>query len=118
MKNESKSWQRFEGKIRSLKQNLQLMDLTLKLANTQCTKGNDSESIASVLGSSVEERRQLNIPNKAVDIRRTFVSARKQMNEQAFIELHCLFSDYIAHIISEIAHTQPQRLLSIKYFGK
>lgn len=44
------------------------MDLALKLANTQCTKGNDSESIASVLGSSVEERRQLNIPNKAVDI--------------------------------------------------
>lgn len=113
MKSESKSWQRFEGKIRSLKQNLQLVDLSLKLANRQCTHGDDSKTIASVLGSSTQKRRQLNIPNKTIDINRTFVAARKQMNEQAFIELHCLFSDYIAHVISEIAHTQPQRLLSI-----
>lgn len=34
MKVESKSWQRFEGKLRSLKQYLQLMDLSLKISNS------------------------------------------------------------------------------------
>ena len=36
MKKESKSWQRFEGKIRSLKQYLQLMDLALSISNSRC----------------------------------------------------------------------------------
>lgn len=114
MKPESKSWQRFEGKLRSLKQYLQLMDLSLKLSNQQCSKRQNEEIvIGEALGANQNSHRQLNIPNLKKDINRTFISARKQLNEQAFIELHCIFSDYIAHIISEIAKGEPFRLLSI-----
>lgn len=36
MKNESKSWQRFEGKLRTLKEYLQLIDLSLANNNKLC----------------------------------------------------------------------------------
>ena len=113
MKRESKSWQRFEGKIRSLKQYLQLMDLSLSISNSQCRSENEKKTIADALGATVGSHGQLNIPNKHIDINRTFISARKQLNEQAFVELHCIFSDYIAHVIAEMAHAKPNRLLSI-----
>lgn len=113
MKKESKSWQRFEGKIRSLKQYLQLMDLALSISNSRCNSEKGTNTIADALGASVGSHGQLNIPNKRIDINRTFISARKQLNEQAFVELHCIFSDYIAHVIAEIAHNEPTRLLSI-----
>ena len=114
MQEESKSWQRFEGKIRNLKQYLQLMDLSLSHANQHCKVRKDThKTINLALGASKNSHQQLNIPNQEKDISRTFISARKQLNEQAFVELHCLFSDYIAHIISEIAHAEPTRLLGI-----
>ena len=113
MKKESKSWQRFEGKIRNLKQYLQLMDLSLKNSNTQCNTKKGTGIISEALGASAGSHRQLNVPNNQRDITRTFISARKQMNEQAFVELHCIFSDYIAHVIAEIASNEPKKLLSI-----
>lgn len=113
MKQESKSWQRFEGKIRNLKQYLQLMDLALSISNQNCVSNKDVGTMAEALGASTGTHGQLNIPNKNIDIRRTFVSAREQLNEQAFVELHCIFSDYIAHVIAEMAHNDPKRLLGI-----
>lgn len=114
MKTESKSWQRFEGKLRNLKQYLQLMDLSLSISNKQCNKRVTEEiKIGIALGGNEESHRQLNIPNQNKDIKRTFIAARKQLNEQAIVELHCLFSDYISHIISEIAHGNPKCLLGI-----
>ena len=114
MKSESKSLQRFEGKLRSLKQYLQLMDLSLKLSNRFCNEKKDEGiTIGEVLGATHNSHRQLNNPNSNREINRTFISARKQLNEQAFVELHCLFSDYIANVISEIANCAPQRLVSI-----
>ena len=85
MKKESKSWQRFEGKIRSLKQYLQLMDLALSISNSRCNSEKGTNTIADALGASVGSHGQLNIPNKRIDINRTFISARKQLNEQAFV---------------------------------
>ncbi|WP_283118439.1 hypothetical protein [Alistipes finegoldii] len=113
MKEESKSWQRFEGKIRSLKQYLQLMDLALTISNKQCFRQDYNISIALALGTSTDSHRQLNIPNKKTDIKRTFVSARNQLNEQAFVELQCIFSGYISNVIAEIAHGSPNKLLGI-----
>ena len=111
---ESKSWQRFNGKIRNLKQYLQLMDLTLKISNSQCIKQkNVNLKICDALGASTQSHKQLNIPNTTNEIRRVYVSTRKSLNEQAFVELHCIFSDYISHIISEIAHNDPKKLLGI-----
>ena len=114
MKSESKSWQRFEGKLRSLKQYLQLMDLALTLSNKRCNKKkNEGISVGVALGGKSDSHRQLNNPNLPKEIRRTFVAARKQLNEQAFVELHCLYSDYISHIVSEMSHGTPTRLLDI-----
>jgi len=114
MKEESKSWQRFEGKLRSLKEYLQLIDLSLSNSNKECSrKIGKADKIGIALGGTLESHRQLNMPNLTTDIRRTFISARKQLNEQAIVELHCLFSDYISHIISEIAHRNPKCLLEI-----
>lgn len=112
MKNESKQWQRLEGKIRNLKQYLQVMDLSLTISNTQANKQkNNGKTIAETLGASLDTHGQLNPPNLQRDITRTFVSARKMLNEQAFVELHCLFSDYLANVITEIAHIDPKKLL-------
>ena len=114
MKSESKSWQRFEGKLRSLKQYLQIMDLALKLSNKCCNEKKDEGiTIGEVLGATLDSHRQLNNPNSLKEINRTFISVRKQLNEQAFVELHCLFSDYISHIVSEISHRTPTRLLDL-----
>lgn len=113
MHEESKSWQRFEGKIHSLKLYLQLMDLALTISNKRCSSHADDTSIAYALGASIDSHRQLNIPNKKIDIRRTFVSARNQLNEHAFVELQCIFSDYISNVIAEIAHVSPNKLLDI-----
>ncbi len=114
IKQESRSWQRFDGKLRSLKQYLQLMDLALNISNTQCNKTKDTPiSIGVALGDKLNNHLQLNSPNSTKEIRRIFVSARRQLNEQAFVELHCILSDYIANVISEIAHTKPNRLLEI-----
>lgn len=114
MKEESKSWQRFEGKLRNLKQYLQLMDLALKLSNKRCNKKkNDGISVGVALGAKNDSHRQLNNPNLPKEISRTFIAARKQLNEQAFVELHCLFSDYISHVVSEMSHGAPSRLLDI-----
>lgn len=114
MKAESKSWQRFEGKLRSLKQYLQLMDLALKLSSKQCNERKDTAiCVGLALGAKPNSHYQLNNPNSSKEISRTFISARRQLNEQAFIELHCLFSDYIANVVSEIAHRNPRYLIGI-----
>lgn len=75
MKVESKSWQRFEGKLRNLKQYLQLMDLSLKMSNQQCNKNKrEGLIIGQVLGGKEDSHRQLNIPNQTKDINRTFIA--------------------------------------------
>lgn len=114
MKKESKSWQRFEGKLRTLKEYLQLIDLSLSNSNKVCLRNvGKNDKLGLALGGTKDSHMQLNMPNLKKDISRTFISARKQLNEQAFIELHCLFSDYISHIVSEIAHREPKSLLEI-----
>lgn len=113
MKIESKSWQRFDGKLRNLKQYLQLMDLSLTISNKQCNKFKGEKlRINEILGAKKESHQQLNIPNQSKDINRTFKTARTILHEQAFIELHCLFSDYISNIIAEFSKGDPNRLLN------
>lgn len=110
----SKSFQSFDGKIRSLKQHLQLLDLCLTQANNKCSKHKtNGKTIAEILSSSVIEHPQLNIPNTIRDIRRTFVTTRKKVNEQAIIELYSYFSDYLSSVIRELENTHPQRILSL-----
>lgn len=108
------SWQSFDGRIRMLKQHLQLSDLALRLANKKANScAENGMKIAEVLGGSLDTHRQLNIPNEKKDISRTFITSRNKLHEQAIIELYSEFSNYIANIISEIEHKQPKRFLSI-----
>lgn len=110
----SKSLQSFDGKTRSLKQHLQLMDLSLTLANKRCSnnKGN-GKTIAETLKSDLISHPQLNTPNQRVDISRTFATSRKKLNEQAIIELYANFSDYLSSVIRELENTRPQQILSL-----
>ena len=102
----TKSFQMFEGKIRSLKQHLQLMDIALSSANKICLKSkNEETTIAAALKSSVKKHPQLNIPNKQIDISRTITTSRIKINEQAIIELYAAFSDHLTSIVSELAHS-------------
>lgn len=110
----SKSWQSFDGRIRMLKQHLQLSDLAITLANKKANSVTDNgKKIAEVLGGSLDTHRQLNIPNRKTDIRRTFITSRNKLHEQAIIELYSEFSNYILSIITEIEHKQPKQFLSI-----
>ena len=97
-----------------LKQHLQLSDLAITLANKKANSVTDNgKKIAEVLGGSLDTHRQLNIPNRKTDIRRTFITSRNKMHEQAIVELYREFSNYFANIISEIERKNPKRFLSI-----
>lgn len=104
--NETKALQRFEGLIRSLRQNLELLDVSLTLANKVCKdKKQEGLSIAEALNSNIGRHPQLNHPNKPIDIGRTFSTVRIRMNEQTMITLYKCFSDYMTNIIREIIET-------------
>lgn len=110
----SKSFQSFDGKIRSLKQHLQLLDLSLIQSNTVCLKQkNNGKTIAETLYSNLDKHPQLNIPNLSKDIMRAFVTTRKKVNEQAIVELYAYFSDYLASVIRELENTKPLKILSL-----
>lgn len=110
----SRSWQSFDGKIRALKQHLQLSDLALKLANKKAVEfAGNGRKIAEILGGTLDTHMQLNIPNEKTDISRTFITSRNKLHEQAIIELYSVFSSYISSVIAEMEHKQPRRFLSI-----
>lgn len=110
----SKSYQSFNGKIRTLKQHLQLLDLSLTRANAICTNNkNNGKYIAETLQSNINRHPQLNIPNQPADIRRIFTTTRKKVNEQAIIELYAYFSDYLLSVIREVENTNPKRILNL-----
>jgi len=110
----SKAWQVFGGKIRVLKQHLQLMDVALNIANKQVKekKGSDVK-IAQALGVKIEQYMQLNIPAEDVDIKRTFVTSRNKLHEQAIVDLSRIFSDYVANIIAEVEHKKPMQFFEL-----
>lgn len=110
----TKSWQIFDGKMRNLKQHLQLMDLALTQAKKVCdSKKIENGTIATALTSNARQYLQLNIPNDAKGINRVVAFSRKKLNEQAFIELYRLFSDYLFNTIRDLSHTAPNKLLQI-----
>lgn len=110
----TKSFQSFDGKIRSLKQHLQLLDLALTRANKICSQNKSNGlTIAETLDSDVLSHPQLNIPNLLKDIRRSFSTSRIKVNEQAIIELYAYFSDYLSSVIRELENNRPQQLLSL-----
>ena len=102
--NETKSFQRFEGLIRNLKQNLELFDVSLTLANKECEKKKEKVNIpiAQALYSDIISHPELNHPNKPRDVNRTFTTARIRLNEQAIVTLYKYFSDYLVNIIGEV----------------
>lgn len=74
----TKAFQTFDGKMRSLKQHLQLVDLSLKLAQKCCnTEKDNGKNIATTLKARDGSHLQLNMPNKKADIERTFAFSRK-----------------------------------------
>lgn len=105
--NETKALQRFKGLIRNLKQNLELLDVSLTLANKVCKdkEKQESLSIAEALNSNIQRHPQLNHPNKPQDVKRTFSTVRIRMNEQTIITLYKYFSDYMTNIIREVIET-------------
>lgn len=114
--NETKALQRFNGLIRTLKQNLELLDASLTLANKVCKSKNEQEdlSITKALNSNIERHPQLNHPNKTTDINRTFSTVRIRLNEQTIITLYKCFSDYMTNIIREMIETNnSENLISL-----
>jgi hypothetical protein len=113
----TKSYQIYDGKIRSLNQHLQLMDIALNVANKKCKEqAEDTMTIAEALSSDVNIHPQLNAPARAKDINRTFTTSRIKINEQAIIELYAAFSDYCLSLIKELAHSNSKkRILGLYY---
>lgn len=113
----TKSYQIYDGKIRSLNQHLQLMDIALNVANKKCKEQvEDTMTIAEALSSDVNIHPQLNASARAKDINRTFTTSRIKINEQAIIELYAAFSDYCLSLIKELAHSNSKkRILGLYY---
>lgn len=110
----SKSFQSFDGKVRSLNQHLQLLDLALTMSNAACAKKKSTvKTMAEALQSDLQSHPQLNIPNLPKDIKRTFTTSRKKANEQALIELYAYFSEYLSSIIRELECNDPKRVISL-----
>lgn len=109
----TRSLQSFDGQLWKLNQHLQLTDLALTKANNIANmEVGNSRRIGKVLGGSLKVYRQLDIPNEKSDIRRTFITSRNKLHEQAIVELYRLFSNYIVSIITEIEHNNPRQFLS------
>lgn len=110
----TKSWQIFEGKIRTLKQHLQLVDVALTLANKKASSLKDNgKSIGATLEARNGQHLQLNIPNQPKDIKRTFVTSRNKLNEHALIDLYRIYSDYIRNVVTEVMHKKPQLFIEL-----
>ena len=108
----TKSWQIFDGKLRDLKRHIQLIDLSLTLAQKHCKlEESEKKRIVSVLEALKGSHLQLNIPNTSREISRIFIFSRKKLSEQAFIELYRIFTEYISNIIAEIFKKNPNKLL-------
>lgn len=110
----TKSLQVFDGKIRILKQHLQLADLALTMANKECNrmKGN-GKRINETLYAKHGTHNQLNHPNESIDIRRTFITSRNKLNEQAIVDLYSVFSLYISDLVEEMSKKNPRKILSL-----
>lgn len=109
---ETKAFQVFDGQLRTLKQHLQLVDISLALTNKMCLANKESGwTIAKALNTDEQTHPQLNMPCVQIDIQRTFASSRIKFNEQAIIDLYRYFSNYIANIIEEFVRTNPMPLL-------
>lgn len=110
----SKSYQSFDGKVRSLKLHIQLADIALSKANKKCLRNkNNGKTIGETLGSTTVKHPQLNIPNNPKDIGRVFATSRIKINEQAIIELYAYFADYVSGVIREFENTNPNRILGL-----
>ncbi len=108
----TKSFQIFDGKMRSLKQHLQLIDLSLNSAKHTCMSNKDNGlNLAATLKAQKGTHLQLNIPNNSKEINRVIAFSRKKLNEQALVELYRLFSDYISNIVGELFKDNPFHIL-------
>lgn len=110
----TRSLQIFDDKIRVLKQHLQLSDLALTMANKACTKAKgNKKKIYETLGAKPNTHTQLNHPNEEIDIKRTFITSRNKLNEQAIVDLYGLFSLYIYSLVKELSHKDPKKILGL-----
>lgn len=110
----SKSYQSFDGKVRSLKTHIQLSDIALTKLNRICVSNNgNGRTIAETLNRTVANYPQLNGPNESIEIRRVFTTSRIKVNEQAVIELYAYFADYLSGVIRELENTNPTRILGL-----
>lgn len=110
----TKSLQIFDDKVRILKQHLQLSDLALTMANKVCNKAKgNGKKIYETLGAKPGTHTQLNHPNEEIDIKRTFITSRNKLNEQAIVDLYSLFSLYISSLVEELSHKDPRKVLGL-----
>lgn len=107
----TKSFQVFADRIASMKQTFQLTDLALTMAQKHCMKkAGKGKKLAETMGGTLTSHLQLNIPDNKVDIKRTFITNRSRLNQQALVELFRAFSYYIKSIVREMAHQNPIKL--------
>lgn len=110
----SKSFQSFNGKVRSLKTHVQLADVAFTRINRKCSRNRgNGKSIGETLGTNTAKHPQLNEPNESIEINKVFATSRIKINEQALIELYAFFADYMSSVIREMENTNPNRILGV-----
>lgn len=110
----TKSFQIFANRVSSMKQTFQLMDLALTMAQKHCMiQAGKGRKLAETMKGTLLSHRQLNIPDSKIDIRRTFITNRNRLNQQALVELFRAFSYYIKSIVREMAHQNPVKMQSL-----
>lgn len=101
---ETKALQRFRERLNSLRQNLELLDASLKVTERQCRcDGNTlGRTISEKIGYNKGQYKRLDIPSKSQDIDRTYASVRITLHEHTLINLYRFFSDYMENIVKEL----------------
>lgn len=113
---DSKQLQSFKGKLGSLKQHAQLVDLSSTNANLICRNSSRSapvKTISEVLGSNTLVHSNLNIPNQGKEIGRVFALSRSMTNEQVMVDVYRCFSEYLSSVIAHMSQRQPLIFQSI-----
>jgi len=107
---ETRSFQRFRGRIHDLKQHVQTVDIAMVNAYKMMKAEPDkNKKISEALGYSSRKYTELNHPIRVNP--RILNHSKSCTHQYTIIILHTHFSEYVKGLLSEIYHNNPLRVV-------
>lgn len=106
---ESKSFQRFSGRFRTLQQHSQIIDASLKKQlNKLRPLKNNGKTISQNMGFPSEQYPCLDVP--CTEYARIINYSRRENSDYCFVELYNLFAYYMKDILKEMYLLRPKSI--------